>query len=133
MLEKINNYVFYISLALNGMLLMYLFGVIPFLLYLSLLLNMGMMWYIRSMIKNNSQVEQDVERLVDDLDEFEKHVEDIHSLEGYYGDEDLQNMLVHSRSLINKFIDFQVKYFDVEVQEIEEVEEEDAEETIEQE
>ena len=133
MLEKINNYVFYISLALNGMLLMYLFGVIPFLLYLSLLLNMGMMWYIRSMIKNNSQVEQDVERLVDDLDEFEKHVEDIHSLEVYYGDEDLQNILVHSRSLINKFIDFQVKYFDVEVQEIEEVEEEDAEETIEQE
>ena len=127
MLEKINNYVFYTSLVLNGLLLMYLFGIIPFLLYLSLLLNLGMLWYIRSMIKNNSEIEEDVAKLVQDMDGFENHVEDIHSLEVYYGDQDLQNMLVHSRTLINKFIDFQVKYFDVEV------EEEDAEETIEQE
>ena len=127
MLEKINNYVFYTSLVLNGLLLMYLFGIIPFLLYLSLLLNLGMLWYIKSMIKNNSEIEEDVAKLVQDMDGFENHVEDIHSLEVYYGDQDLQNMLVHSRTLINKFIDFQVKYFDVEV------EEEDAEETIEQE
>lgn len=126
MLEKINNYVFYISLVLNGLLLMYLFGIIPFLLYLSLLLNVGMLWYIRSMIKNNSQIEEDVAKLVEDMDGFESHVEDLHSLEVYYGDQDLQNMLVHSRTLINNFIDFQVKYFDVEV------EEENAEETIEE-
>ena len=112
MLEKINNYVFYTSLVLNGLLLMYLFGIIPFLLYLSLLLNLGMLWYIKSMIKNNSEIEEDVAKLVQDMDGCENHVEDIHSLEVYYGDQDLQNMLVHSRTLINKFIDFQVKYFD---------------------
>ena len=128
MLEKINNYVFYISLALNGVLLMYLFGVLPFFLYVSLLLNIGMIWYIRSMIKNNNQVEEDILKLVDSMNDFEGHIEDIHSLEVYYGDQDLQNMLTHSRTLINDFIDFQAKHYDVEV-----VEEEYAEEEIEQE
>ena len=128
MLEKINNYVFYISLALNGVLLMYLFGVLPFFLYVSLLLNIGMIWYIRNMIKNNNQVEEDILKLVDSMNGFESHIEDIHSLEVYYGDQDLQNMLTHSRTLINDFIDFQAKHYDVEV-----VEEEYAEEEIEQE
>ena len=87
-----------------------------------------MIWYIRNMIKNNNQVEEDILKLVDSMNGFESHIEDIHSLEVYYGDQDLQNMLTHSRTLINDFIDFQAKHYDVEV-----VEEEYAEEEIEQE
>ena len=30
----------------------------------------------------------------------------------YYGDKDLQNMIEHSKQLINEFIDFQIKHFD---------------------
>tara|TARA_R100000008_G_C3583035_1_gene169963 strand:+ start:2184 stop:2576 length:393 start_codon:yes stop_codon:yes gene_type:complete len=130
MLEKINNYIFYISLVLNSILLMYLFGVVPFLLYVSLLLNAGMLWFIKNTIQNNREIERDIIRLVENIDDFEQHVEDIHSLEVYYGDQDLQDMLHHSRTLINNFIDFQGKYFDVEIKEAE-TEEEDAEETIE--
>ena len=32
----------------------------------------------------------------------------------YYGDENLQSMIRHSKELINNFIDFQLKYFDTE-------------------
>ena len=35
----------------------------------------------------------------------------------YYGDENLQNMINHSRQLINDFVDFQLKYYDVEEEE----------------
>ena len=41
----------------------------------------------------------------------------------YYGDENLQNLISHSRGLINEFIDFQAVYFDVEIEEEEEVDE----------
>jgi len=33
-------------------------------------------------------------------------------MEMYYGDKDLQNMIEHSKQLINEFIDFQIKHFD---------------------
>ena len=59
---------------------------------------------------------------------FSEHIENIHQLEMYYGDENLQNLIDHSRGLINDFIDFQEKYFDVEVQS-----ETDEEETTEEE
>ena len=46
----------------------------------------------------------------------------------YYGDENLQKLIEHSRELINDFVDFQARHFDVEVVEEEEQEEDQAEE-----
>ena len=38
----------------------------------------------------------------------------------YYGDENLHSLMEHSTQLINDFIDFQAKFFDVDVEELEE-------------
>ena len=48
-------------------------------------------------------------------EEFVNHLDSIYELEMYYGDEDLQNLFVHSRELINEYVDIQEKYFEAEV------------------
>ena len=112
---------------------MSLLGILPFLLYLSVLVILGLSWYIKRTLEKSNELEEDIIELVKNLDDFSQHLEDIHALEMYYGDENLQKLIEHSRNLVNAFIDFQTIYFDVNVQEADteedtEKEEEDAEE-----
>ena len=123
-----NNYIFCISIVLNGVLLMALFGIIPFLLYLSIILNLGLLWYIKKTLENTKNLERDLTNVMTDINYFEEHLEDIYGLEMYYGDQNLENLIVHARELINNFIDFQERSYDVDVElEEEQEEEEDAE------
>ena len=126
-----NKYVLYISIILNGILLMIVFGTMPFLLYLSMLINLGLLWYIRRILQQMEDLEEDVTDVVEKIEAFLEHVENLYQLEMYYGDENLKGLIDHSREVINDFIDFQEKYFDVEVQE--EQSEQDEEETSEKE
>ena len=120
-----NKYLIYISVVLNGILLMMLLGVVPFLLYLSVLINLGFLWYLGALLNKHSGLEDDVVTIVEKIENFSDHLEEIHALEMYYGDENLQNLISHSRGLINEFIDFQAVYFDVEIEEEEVDEKED--------
>ena len=126
-----NKYVLYISIILNGILLMIVFGTVPFLLYLSMLINLGLLWYVGRILQQMEDLEEDVTDIVEKIDAFSEHIESLHQLEMYYGDENLKGLIDHSRGVINDFIDFQEKYFDVEVQE--EQSEQDEEETSEKE
>ena len=110
---------------------MALFGIIHFLLYLSIILNLGLLWYIKKTLENTKNLERDLTNVMTDINYFEEHLEDIYGLEMYYGDQNLENLIVHSRELINNFIDFQERYYDVDVEleeEQEQEEQEDAEE-----
>ena len=130
-----NKYVLYISIILNGTLLMIVFGTVPFLLYLSMLINLGLLWYVGRILQQMEDLEEDVTDIVEKIDAFSEHIESLHQLEMYYGDENLKSLIDHSREIINDFIDFQEKYFDVEVQseQDEEENEQDEEETNEKE
>jgi len=115
--------VLYVSVILNGTLLMVLAGVIPFLLFLSALINLVFIWYILKSLQNASEVEGDIQELMRSLESFSDHLEQIYSLEMFYGDENLQRLIDHSRGLINDLVDMQEKYYDVEVVEYDESEE----------
>lgn len=122
-MTQINKYFLYTSLIFNGTLLMYLFGPIPFFLFLSATVNIGLIWYIKKFIDKDSNIEEDIVDVVEKIDAFSGHIENLHQLEMYYGDENLQSLMEHSNELVNYFIDFQEKHFDVEVQELEDIEE----------
>ena len=109
-----NKYVLYVSILLNGILLIILFGIVPFFLYLSILINLGMAWFIKRALEENSDLEDDMEELMNRTSNFVDHIEGMHELEMYYGDENLQNMIRHSKEVTNDIIDFQLKYFDTE-------------------
>ena len=117
-----NKYLICISIVLNGILLMMLLGVVPFLLYLSVLANLGFFWYCMKILSANSELEEDVVGIAEKMESFSDHLEEIHGLEAFYGDESLQDLISHSRGLINDFVDFQASYFDVEIEEADEEE-----------
>jgi hypothetical protein len=115
-MTQVSKYFLYISLVFNGGLLIYLFGAVPFFLFLSVVVNVGLLWFIKSTLSKEVDLEEDVVDIVAKIDMFSEHIEKIHQLEIYYGDEQLQNLMEHSSQLVNDFIDFQEKYFDVEVE-----------------
>ena len=119
-MSQINKYSLLLSLVFNGGLLIYLFGAIPFFLFLSLVLNVSLLWYIKKYLDKQRKLEDDVVDIVNKIDLFNSHIENLHELELYYGDENLQKLMEHSNELINYFIDFQAEHFDVEVEEADE-------------
>tara|TARA_Y100001973_G_C5199084_1_gene336352 strand:- start:2088 stop:2468 length:381 start_codon:yes stop_codon:yes gene_type:complete len=111
-----SKYIFWISLVLNGILLMFLVGVVPFLLYLSALFNVLMTWFVFKTLRRTNNTEEDLIILMSEMEEFLEQLQNIHAMEMYYGDTELQNLINNSKALINNFIDVQAKYFDVEVE-----------------
>ena len=128
-MEQMIKYVLYISIIMNSILLMVITGILPFFLYVSVLINLVLVWYsIKSLYRLND-IEEDMTSLMEKNEFFLENLERVHSLEMYYGDRDLQNLIDHSRDLVNEFIDVQEKYFEVEVTSEEFEEGQDEEET----
>ena len=109
------NYFLGISLLLNSILIMVVIGIIPFFLYISLLVNIGLILFIRLKINEVNEVRDDTMALLNKIDNFSNHVENLHELESFYGDQVLQGLINHSKEIINDIIDIQEKYDDVEV------------------
>jgi len=114
-MSQTSKYILYISVVLNGILLMSVVGIIPFLLYLSVVVNLILIWFSVKCLNNASGVEEDLEELMNKTDSFVEHLERIYELEMFYGDETLQAMIDHSKQLVNDYIEMQAKYFDVDI------------------
>jgi hypothetical protein len=110
-----NKYILTISAILNATLLMILYGIVPFLLFLSLVFNIALVWFIVQLIKEKKTLQEDFDNVFADIDSLTEHLEDVHSLEAFYGDQTLQSLIRHSKVTINSIIDFQEKHYEVEV------------------
>jgi len=117
-----NTYILVISLIINAALLMAVLGIIPFLLYISVLINLALLWWSSRMISDMKDVESDVDTVLRDVDDFRQHLEKLYELEMYYGDETLASLIDHSRDTVNSILDFSYKH-SLEIREIEEEEE----------
>ena len=120
---QMNKYILLFSVILNGILLMFITGIVPFFLYLSIIINLILIWYSGICLLRVNNLESDMVVLLQKNEDFLDELENIHSLEMYYGDEYLQNLISKSRGLVNDFIDIQEEYFDVQVTELEDDEE----------
>ena len=114
-MNQMSKYIFYASIVLNGVLLMFVAGVLPFLLYLSIIINLLLVWFSIKCIKNINNVEEDLDDVMNKTEVFIDHMERVYELEMFYGDETLQSVIDHSKQLINEYIDLQAKYFDVDI------------------
>jgi hypothetical protein len=124
-MTQINKYVLLLSLVINGILIMAIVGMIPFFLYLSVVVNFIFFWYSTKCLLKINDLESDLINLFKTNEDFLDELENIHSLEMYYGDEYLQSLIDKSRLLVNEFVDTQEKYFDVEVEDLEYEDEEE--------
>ena len=110
-MSQISKIGIFISLILNGALVAYVVGIWPFLLFLSILVIIGLIWYIKQLLTRLNSIDEDFLDLYESLDSFGDHVETIHELEMFYGDETLQSLMNHSLELVNKITDYRQKYF----------------------
>ena len=92
-MSQTSKYILYISVVLNGILLMSVVGIIPFLLYLSVVVNLILIWFSVKCLNNASGVEEDLEELMNKTDSFVEHLERIYELENRSYSSTLLNLL----------------------------------------
>lgn len=87
----------------------------------SILVNVLLIWYITSLLKKFLFITNNVEDLSDSLAGLADHLENVHSLETFYGEPVLQNLLKHTREVVEDIDHYKSIY---EVEEVEEQEQE---------
>lgn len=100
-----------LSTIINFALIALVVGLMPLLLSLSVVGIIILVWYIIRLRREFTSVSKDLEQFFKKLDEYEKHVDQLHGMEMFYGDQTLQGLIRHSREMINEIIDLQEKYF----------------------
>ena len=100
-----------LSTIINFILMAFVVGLMPLLLSLSVVGIIILVWYIIKLRKELTSVSKDLEQFFKKIDDYEKHVDQIHGMEMFYGDQTLQGLIRHSREMINEIIDLQEKYF----------------------
>lgn len=111
-----------ISVILNAILVMAILGVVPFLLYVSVLFNGVMLWFSIGTLRQTNEFENDVTELLESASQLQTHIETIHEMEMFYGDETLQGLIDHTREIVEEIDFYKTKYS--ELDEIYEEEEE---------
>ena len=99
------------SLVLNSFLLIYLFGIIPFILFLSVISNMILMSYMIYLLKERTDLQNDFYDLLSNLETYSGKLLSTYELEMFYGDDTLEDLLRNSKILVNKFYDYEDKYY----------------------
>ena len=72
------------------------------LLLLSIVLNVLLCWYIRKMLSNLLFVSDNIGDLLQELDEFSIHLQNVHEMEMYYGEPTLQRLIEHSKKMVEE-------------------------------
>ena len=89
---------------------MTLFGVMPFLLYLSVLLNLGMAWLVKKSIDRSRDILEDMDSVLKSTYDLQIHLQSIYQLEMFYGDETLRDLVQHMLETNESIEELQEKY-----------------------
>ena len=95
-------------------------------LLLSISANIILVWYIKRLFQKIFFISDNIDDLLGNLEGFAEHLEKIHSLETYYGDETLQALIKHSQNIVEYVEGYKNVYSFTE--EENDMEEDDAEE-----
>jgi hypothetical protein len=69
---------------------------------ISFCINLILIWYIRKIIAQLYLFTDEVYKLEEHFDAFDKHLGGIYELEMFYGDETLDGLIRHSKDLLDK-------------------------------
>ena len=77
-----------------------------FLLF-SVILNFIFAWYIRQLITKLTITTENIDFLLENTEEFEKHLSAVYEMEMFYGEPTLQSLIQHSRDIVEIMKDFE--------------------------
>ena len=89
------------------------------LLAISIVVNIGLVFYARWLIKILQTKEEETNNISEVLAEYVAHVKSVHEMEMFYGDQTLMSLIDHGKNLINKIEDFDYILYEREDEEIE--------------
>ena len=98
-------------------------------LILSAILNGILIWYIVQLLKRFLNFQAQLDEFVERIQEYEVHVDAVYSMERFYGDSTLSELLKHSKDMAAQCESFKVFYLNNEEYEYEEESEDEDEET----
>lgn len=108
------------SVVLNSVLVMTVTGILPFLLFISFLFNIGAAWLVVKLINEANQVSQDLEDMLETVFNLEDHLRNLYQMETFYGDQTLQSLIDHTKDVVDDIEFYRQKYsFDDEARVIE--------------
>jgi len=124
-----NKILLAVSVIVNSVLVMAVTGIIPFLLFVSVVLNVGCIWYILKSIYARKKMVTDVDTLLETVFELETHIKSIYEMEMFYGDETLNALIQHTKEVVDEIEFYRQKYsFDEESRIVEETNEKEEKE-----
>tara|TARA_R110002020_G_scaffold78506_1_gene197395 strand:- start:7237 stop:7611 length:375 start_codon:yes stop_codon:yes gene_type:complete len=98
------------SAVLNSILLMTVTGVLPFFFFLSLLFNIGLIWYAISSFREYRELDQDLEDMLKKTFDLEEHLLSIYHMEMFYGDDTLRSLIEHTKEVVTELEHYRLKY-----------------------
>tara|TARA_R110002020_G_scaffold427201_1_gene636532 strand:- start:1260 stop:1577 length:318 start_codon:yes stop_codon:yes gene_type:complete len=101
-------------------------------LIISALLNIFFIWYVYQLLKKLLFVSENIGDLLETLESFAEHLETVYKLETYYGDQTLENLLEHSKGIVEEVRAYRDIYDITQNEDLEEFEEYDGETTTEE-
>tara|TARA_R110002020_G_scaffold168932_1_gene357914 strand:+ start:119 stop:478 length:360 start_codon:yes stop_codon:yes gene_type:complete len=84
--------------------------ILSLILTLSVLANVGLLAYVRSVLSRLLFVSDELGDLQDMIDSFAKHTTEVYNLEMFYGDHTLQSLMEHAVSLNEQLETFEAIY-----------------------
>ena len=81
-----------------------------FFLIVSVALNGLLLWYIRKMLSKLLYVSDSIGSLLVTAKNFSNHLDGLHAMEMYYGDETLGSLIKHSKQVIEDIKEFEDIY-----------------------
>tara|TARA_B100000886_G_C20333560_1_gene453462 strand:- start:295 stop:582 length:288 start_codon:yes stop_codon:yes gene_type:complete len=76
-------------------------------LIISAIFNFVFVWYIVQLLKRFLTFQEELDNFSETLEEYKEHIDIVNSLERFYGDETLGNLLRHSKALVEECQSFQ--------------------------
>lgn len=69
---------------------------------ISIAVNVLLVWYIRQLLRRFVYMDQNSERIITKISEFETHLRDVYGMETFYGDQTLFGLLEHTNDLADE-------------------------------
>ena len=89
-------------------------GVVYFFLYLSILVNVGMGWYIYNLLGKVEYVNEDVENILSSVNGLSEHLDAIYELEMFYGEPVIQSLIDHMKAVQEEIESYMTSNNDIE-------------------
>jgi hypothetical protein len=102
-----------VSMLLNGVLIAIVVGILPFFLFLSLVINFVAFLYVRNLLEELNVAREDMGEIATSINTFSEHIEKIYQMETFYGDTVLQELMEHSQYVVDDIDSYITKQYDL--------------------